>query len=386
MSKKKVFYVLSGAIFGVGVILTIFILTFGINLNSGVYLDERDVPEQTELDEIKPITTGISLNSDTYLDVGDDPEKIEVVEVKQVTTGGGYRLSTVYNIPNWSPDGKYFVGIKKGKTVFFNENGEKIKELQFYPRDWLPDSKKIICEGMWLVDIESGKKKKVIEGKGYNPAFLPSGDRVIYHSKDGLSIVDINTGEIKTLINAPDDYFSHIWYISDDKIFYSKRKRKESTHHFLYRYNSITKEERKIYFYRVIAPVYRLTPKGEIIIRSGPDPKSGDAIITDHDGKIISKIPSYLEGDWRARWVAFFIDFSPNGKLLLYIEDEVNREEAPVKGDLYIYSIDGKKKKKITNTEDEVESEAKWSPNGNKIIFSDYYTHNIYLMTILKKH
>lgn len=385
MSKKKVFYVSSGVIFAVGVILTIFILSFGINLSSRTHLDDKNVTEHKESDELKPITTGISLNSDTYLDVGDDPEKIEVVEVKQVTTGGGYRLSTVYNIPNWSPDGKYFVGVKKGKTVFFNENGEKIKELQFYPRDWSPDSKKIICEGMWLIDLESGKKKKVIEGKGYNPAFLPSGDRVIYHSKDGLSIVDINTGEIKTLINAPNDYFSHIWYVSDDKIFYIKRKRKLSSEFFLYRYNSTTKEERKIYSYEVIAPVYLLTLKGEIVIRSGHDPKSGDTIITDQDGKIISKIKSFLGGDWRARWVADFIDFSPNGKLLLYIEDEFNREEAPVKGDLYIYSIDGKKKKKITNTEDEVESEAKWSPNGDKIIFSDYYTHNIFLITISKK-
>jgi len=38
MSKKKVFYVLSGSILGVGVILAIFIITFGINLNPGVSL------------------------------------------------------------------------------------------------------------------------------------------------------------------------------------------------------------------------------------------------------------------------------------------------------------------------------------------------------------
>jgi len=383
MSKKKVIYVLSGAIFGVGVILAILILTFGINLNSGVYLDERDVPEQTESNELKPITTGISLNSETYLDVGDDPEKIEVVEAKQVTTGGGYRLRTVYNIPNWSPDGKYFVGIKNGGTVLFNENGQKIKELNFYPRDWSPDSKKIICEGMWLIDLESGKKKKVIEGKGYDPAFLPSGDRVIYHSKDGLSIVDVNTGEIKTLINAPEDNFSHIWYVSDDKIFYSRGKRKE-TDDYLYRYNSITEEERKIYSYRVIAPIYRLTPSGEIIIRSGPDPKSGDKIITDQDGRIISRIKSFIRGDWRARWATSFIDFSPNGRLLLCKEQEIIKG-APVKGDLYIYSIDGKKKKRITNTEGEVEAKAKWSPNGDKIIFTGYYDFNVYLITISKK-
>jgi len=385
MSNKKVFHVLSGAIFSVGVILAILILTFGINLNSGIYLDERDIPEQSESEELRLITTVISLNSDTYLDVGDDPEKIEVVEVKQVTTEGGYRLSAVYNIPNWSPDGKYFVGVKKGKTVFFNENGEKIKELNFYPRDWSPDSKKIICEGMWLIDLESGKKKKVIEGKGYDPAFLPSGDRVIYHSKDGLSIVDTNTGEIKTLINAPKDRFSDIWYVSDDKIFFSRGIRKGFSKHYLYRFNAITKEEHQIFPYKVYAPKYLLTPKGEIRMRAGYDPKSGDAIITDQDGKIVSKIKSLLGGDWRARWVAGFRDFSPNGKLLLFTEHEVNKDEAPVKGDLYFYSIDGRKKMRITHTEDEVESEAKWSPNGDKIIFADYYTHNIYLMKILKK-
>lgn len=192
MSKKKVFYVLSGVIFGIGVILTIFILTFGINLNSRAYSDDKDVPEQTDSNELKPITTGIIQNSDTYLDVGDDPERIEVVEVKQVTTEGGYSLGTWYDIPNWSPDGKYFVGIKNGGTVLFNENGEKIKEFNFHLRGWSPDSQKMICEGMWLIDMKSGDKNKVIEEKGYDPAFLPSGDRVIYHSKDGLSIVDIS--------------------------------------------------------------------------------------------------------------------------------------------------------------------------------------------------
>jgi len=384
MSKKKVFYVLSGAILGVGVILAIFILTSEINLNSGVSLEDKNVTAHKESNEWKPMTAGIGLNSDTYLDVGDDPEKIEVVEVKQVTSGGGYRLSTVYDIPNWSPDGKYFVGIKNGGTVLFNENGQKIKELNFYLRDWSRDSKKMICEGMWLIDPESGEKKKVIEGKGYDPAFLPSGDRVIYHSKDGLSIVDINTGDIKTLINAPKDRFSDILYVSDDKIFYSRGKRAGFSKHYLYRYNSIIKEEHRIYPYEVNAPKYLLTPKGEIKIRAGSDPKSGDSIIIDKDGKIISEIKTFLGGDWRARWVAGFRDFSPNGKLLLYTEHEVTKE-APVKGDLYIYSIDGKKKRRITHTEDEVESEAKWSPNGNKIIFSDYYTDNIYLLKISKK-
>jgi Tol biopolymer transport system component len=383
MSKKKVFYVLSGAILGVGVVLAIFILTFGINLNSGVSLEEKNVTEHKESNELKPMTAGIGLNSGTYLDVGDDPEKIEVVEVKQVTTEGGYRLSTVYNIPNWSPDGKYFVAIKKGKTVLFNENGEKIKELGFYLRDWSRDSKKMICEGMWLIDLESGEKKKVIEEKGYNPAFLPSGDRVIYDSKDGLSTVDINTGDIETLINAPGDIFSHIWYVSADKIFYTKREK--STHNYLYRYNSITKEERRIYSYRVIAPVYRLTPTGEIIIRSGPDPKSGNAIITDQDGKIISKIESYLGGDWQARWETSFIDFSPNGKLLLCLESEVIKDEVTTKGDLYVYSLDGRRKKKITFTQDLVEYIAKWSPMGDKIVFWTKTYHNLHLITITKK-
>ena len=385
MSKKNVFYVLSGSILGVGVILAIFILTFGINLNSGVSLEDKNVTAHKELNELKPITAGIGPNSETYLDVGDDPEKIEVVEVKQVTTGGGYRFSTVYDIPNWSPDGKYFVGVKKGKTVFFNENGEKLKELNFYLRDWSPDSKKMICEGMWLIDLESGKKKKVIEGKGYDPAFLPSGDRVIYHSKDGVSIVDINTGEIKTLINAPKDRFSDILYVSDDKIFYSRGKRAGFSKHYLYRYNSIIKEEHRIYPYEVYAPKYLLTPKGEIKIRAGSDPKSGDAIITDQDGKIISEIKTFLGGDWQSRWGASFKDFSPNGKLLLFLESEVVRDEVTTKGDLYIYSLDGRRKKKITSTEDLVEYLAKWSPNGDKIIFWTKTHHNLHLITITKK-
>ena len=373
MSKKKVLYVLSGSILGVGVILAIFILTFGINLNPGVSLEEKNVTAHKESNELKPMTAGPSLNSGTYLDVGDDPERIEVVEVKQVTTDGGYYPKS------WSPNGAYIAVVKSGHTLLFDAEGKMIKEFDRTFRNWSLDSKKIICAGMWTVDVESGEKKKVTEEKGYDPAFLPSGDRVIFHSKDGLSIVDTGTGQTETLINGPDDNFSHIWYVSDDRIFYVKRKRKISSEFFLYRYNSITKEERKIYSYEVIAPVYLLTPKGEIVIRSGPDPRSGDAIITDENGETISDMANFARGDWNIG----FMDFSPNGKLLLFSE-YVSDGHAVSRDDLYIYSLDGKKKKRITNTETVIESDVKWSPNGDKIFFTDD-DENIYLITISKK-
>jgi len=381
MSKKKVFYVLSGAILGVGVILAIFILTFGINLNSGVYSGDKNVTEHKESNELKPITTGIGLNSGSYLDVGDDPESIEVVEVKQLTTEGSYSMGTWYDIPNWSPDGKYFVAIKKGGTVLFNENGEKIKELNFHLRDWSPDSKKIICEGMALVDVETGEKKKVIEGKGYDPAFLPSGDRIIYHSKDGLSIVDINTGEIETLIDAQEDNFSHIWYVSNDKIFYTRDKRAEFEP-YLYRYNSVTKEEHRIFSYEVYGPQYLLTKTGKVLIGNS---FSEYKWVFNENGEVKSKIEVSLEKELGEGWLVLDFDISPNGRLLLCNIVKLIGEGKPVKGDLYIYSLNGKKKKKITDTENEIESRAKWSPRGDKIIFENYYTDNIYLMTITKK-
>jgi Tol biopolymer transport system component len=372
MSKKKVFYVLSGAILGIGVILAIFILTFGINLSSRAYLDNENVTEHKDSKELKPIATAIGLNSDTYLDVGDDPEKIDVVEVKQITTDGGYYPKS------WSPNGAYMAVVKSGHTLLFDADGKMVKKFDRTFRNWSLDSKKIICAGMWLVDVESGEKKKVTEEKGYNPAFLPSGDRVIYHSKDGLSIVDINTGKTETLINGPDDNFSDIWYVSDDKIFFVRGKRKE-INEYLFRYNSITEEERKIYSYRVIAPVYLLTPKGEIVIRNGPDPKSGYSIITDENGEIISDAANFARGDWNMA----LIDFSPNGKLLLFIEYDQD-EHIVTRHDLYIYSLDGMKKKGITNTKTVIEWEPKWSPNGDKIFYQDQ-NENIFIMTISKK-
>ena len=49
-----------------------------------------------------------------------------------------------------------------------------------------------------------------------------------------------------------------------------------------------------------------------------------------------------------------------------------------------MHSLDGKKKKGITNTETVIEWEPKWSPNGDKIFFTDH-DENIYLITISKK-
>ena len=129
----------------------------------------------------------------------------------------------------------------------------------------------------------------------------------------------------------------------------------------------------------MISPVYLLTPKGEIVIRSGPDPKRGGEIITDENGAIISEIANFARGDWNIG----LMDFSPNGKLLLCSEYD-QEEHFVTRDDLYIYSLDGKKKKRITNTETVPESDAKWSPNGDKIFFTDW-DENIFLITILKK-
>jgi Tol biopolymer transport system component len=381
MSKKKAFYLFLSSAFVVAFILAILIMVFGVSLNSRASLAEKGAFQKKDEVKIKPLVTGMSTSSGTYLDVGDDPDRIEVVEVKQITTEGYYSLGDLFGKHAWSPDGRYFFATKARRTttIIFNENGQKLREGSYDFKDWSPDSKKIICEDMLLVDIETGQQRKVTEEIGYDQAFLPSGDKIIFHSKDGLSVVDINTGKIEVLLNAPGENFSDVWYVSEDKVFYLRNKKGFDS--YLYRYNSITKNQNRIFPYETPLAQYLLTPNRDIRIYAGNDPKGGDRIIIDQEGKVLTKIIYDIGGDWEAH----FRDFSPNGRLILCLEDEMGDQEWPIKGDLYIYSFDGMKKKKITSTENIIEEQAKWSPKGNKIIFSDYDNGYVFLITITIK-
>lgn len=71
-------------------------------------------------------------------------------------------------------------------------------------------------------------------------------------------------------------------------------------------------------------------------------------------------------------------DWSPDGKYFLYYI-EVDDGHTYLESDLYVCSIDGKNKWKLTTTNDIMEARPSWSVTGEKLTFFDYSSGKIFI-------
>ena len=74
--------------------------------------------------------------------------------------------------------------------------------------------------------------------------------------------------------------------------------------------------------------------------------------------------------------------WSPNGKYILYFISEDFGNDYIVESDLYISTIKGDKKWKLTDTKDKIEKWPNWSPNGDKITYYDAKSGKVYISEI----
>jgi len=320
----------------------------------------------------------VALRPQGILDLGDDPNRIEVAEIRQITTDGGYSLTE----SQWSPDGKYFTALKGRDLWIFDKDGRFVRRFENkWISNWSPDSQGFLF-GMILVNVETGASRRTVEGRGYNPAFLPSGDKVIFNSREGLSIVDIKTGALQTILADRERYFGSLFYVSAEKIFYVKHEWKASIEPHLYQYDSLTRIETKLWPETIHSAEYFLTPEGKVIIKAGFDRATDCFLYIDDRGEVVGRIPRVLDGVYKDNVRR---GCSPNGKLVLVEAIEETSDGCRIKTDLFLVTLDGKKSRRLTSSDGVHEEDAIWSPKGDRIVFDDQDSENICVLTLRRK-
>jgi Tol biopolymer transport system component len=106
-----------------------------------------------------------------------------------------------------SPDGKKLSQLRDGNVLIIDRQSGKA--LQSFPDSvlcWSPDSKQIVYgseekNGLWLLDVETGRKVRVIEGPLTNPAWSGDGSKFCfeYSGKCRKSIWIIDAKELAKL-------------------------------------------------------------------------------------------------------------------------------------------------------------------------------------------
>ena len=116
----------------------------------------------------------------------------------------------------FSPDGKYVSWVEKDGRKYslyvISSDGRGNPRLLFsglYRRtfySWSPDGKSIACSGkegrkkiLTMISVDSGKTRAL--GEGFNPVFLPSGQKLLFFSLTDLCIIDLKIGKIRKLSN-----------------------------------------------------------------------------------------------------------------------------------------------------------------------------------------
>ena len=93
------------------------------------------------------------------------------------------------------------------------------------------------------------------------------------------------------------------------------------------------------------------------------------------------KVYNFSSKEERSLGKGHHASWSPDNK---YVVFEVSSDDGHIvlESDLYIASVDGKIREKITSTDNQLETTAVWFPNGNRIAYQCSKTGLIYILTL----
>jgi len=269
--------------------------------------------------------------------------------------------------PVWSPDGTRIAvsGANYKGLWVINSDGSSLTNLSEeasagFGFEWSADSKEILTtvtkfEGAYrknaikIFNIEQATERNLTEYIKQIPAlprWTTDNSQVYFYTGENLEFVDTGN-QAKVNIFKP--------------LYFLKRGN-------LYTQGSVN---------NLINSAEELTNKETINVRISPDGKKisyqimgGNLFVINIDGS--NRVD--LGRGSRARW-------AQDSEYLIYMVTKDDGHQY-LSSEIFISRVDGTEKVQVTNSEDHLEMNPCWSPDGNQIVYSDDRDGAIYLMTI----
>ncbi len=346
--------------------------------------------------------------------------------------------------PVFSPDGERiaFRSDRHSGGIFVmgasGENPRRVADFGFHP-SWSPDGKAIVVSthfqhtpqvrypsALWIIDLESGDKRLLIEGFAVQPAWSPAGHLIAYWFTESggrrdIAVVSPNGGEPIVLTDAGNTNWNPVWspdgthlYFASDRggsmafwrVAIDERSGKTlsppeivSTPANFNRHLSFSRDNKRMIYVQTTnqsnlksvgfnsdtgkpigEPVWitqgdrelhlpELSPDGTTYAARLITRTQEDIVLMNADGSNSRELTSDRFFDRYPRW-------SPDGRSLIFASDRSGKYE------IWKIDADGSNLRQLTSTEDHAASIPAWGPDGLRISFDD--AQQSYILNLTK--
>jgi len=270
--------------------------------------------------------------------------------------------------PRWSPDGKYFA---------FSVPGYK---------------------GLWLTTVDGNALQKVSDApaSGFGFFWSPQSDQLSFtearfknmRRENAVAVYSLKNRAIQRLTDFSPAMPQAPRWISNNQILLGEKKAQQTTRSA----NAPASPHRTVAFVRnrkiyiekpagnapaVFSPFpgkdylnLRLSPDGQKVVF---EVMGGNLFIMKTDGRGLTD----LGRGYRPAW-------SPDSRYVVFMRT-VDDGYTFTASDLWVASIDGRLIQPLTTTDDRLEMDPDWSPDGHKILYDDLSDGKIYQLIIEKR-
>jgi Tol biopolymer transport system component len=266
--------------------------------------------------------------------------------------------------------------------------------------DWIAFTS-IGYQGIWVINSRSHEIKKLTDeqGSGFGFSWSNTGKEIVciitdYEGKkpfNQLKIFDIENDSSWTVTNGKQRFRGlPRWSIDDQQVYIMGKRKIHIFESKLKKSEAMTTPQNKQMVFlksgKIVVETFdQVTEKvfepvngmGIINLVISPDRRKmafevygGNMYVMNVDGTGLTD----LGVGYRPQWC-------PDGEYLAYMitEDDGYRF---TQSDIYTIKIDGSDKTNLTNTNDILEMNPSWSPEGNRIVFDNYNEGSIYVVEV----